>query len=187
MIYLPRSNFVFIHIPRTAGNAITRTLAIEKIPYDEVVMSTMHCKPIARHAFLSQFVDTFNLDKEIETNVVVINRPTEDIIYSSYILWQHATPLKNPGMDQPEYNSVITAAKTSFEMFVDVHWSKILGDKETALERWIDCQYDFLKVHVVEYDNLEDQWPHICALAKCKKVPNLRNWDYQKEYFKNNK
>lgn len=177
MIFSKDTNFVFVHIPRTAGNFITRSLVKELVDHSSFFASLGNSPPVARHATYGEICKFFQLDPS-KVNAYAINRPYREIVESDMKLWQ---TYKVPHRLGPHEQEFIAAAKAgNFNLFKKLRWDNWLGGRG-PWEHWCGPN-----VRPIQYHELEQRWPELCKAAGCKTVPAFRKWDFQKQWYSNN-
>lgn len=179
MLYVPERNFLFIHIPRTAGNAITRTLASAIVEHQSIVFYSLQYGPLHRHSITRDVFDAYNLwDNQPE--VWYVKRDEDEIINSDFKLWS-AIPLDYEFKCRRN-KMKRKAAYRGFTYFRS-YWSMILrGLRIPTIEEFYTGPATYK--HPIPYDNLEDYWPSLCEAVGCDGLPFPEKRDYELEYVK---
>ena len=162
-----------MHIPRTAGNAITRTLAEHLLWKDDVILATHTGAHINRHSRLSIICNKLHRRPK---HVVAVHRDQDEIFESSWRLFKI-----HPRVPRPVnvFERCVNAAHEGLQSFIDTKWKpQLLG--KSVWDWFID---DGGPVTRVEYNQLHEQWPEICRLAGLCVVPELKRIDWQTEDF----
>lgn len=170
MLYVP-GNFLFVHVPRTAGTSIKMSIAshLVSIHCDFTMSSASVTVPPAleKHATADQLRTVI---KDYDRLFVwAVSRPQDEIIESDYRLHQSEIPLLRDGrIDGPWAESVAESDGESLHAFRKRRWEAWLGG-ETIEDRWLDD-----RVVTFEFSELRVRWKEI--LRECRiddRVPLL--------------
>jgi len=170
MLYVP-GLFSFVHVPRTGGNAITRTLVRHLIDTADVVCSMDHNRTLWRHMPAGALVAA--IPRAASTPIFAIDRDMEDIIYSDWRLHLTVPPVAKPAHD---FEHRVAAAHDSLDAF-RAFWFRFLGGK-TPTRYWCEGA----NVATLPYNDMAASWAIICKAAGLHGVP-LPRVDYQKDRF----
>lgn len=174
MLYIKNTNFLFIHIPRTAGNAITRTLTKELVNYEDVTIATSSTKCLWRHMNAITAIKNLGIEKP---KIVAISRKKEEIINSEFQMMRKSKREYNKKKHPELYRKREAAKKNDYGYFQDV-WADFLQGK-TIWEWWTNN----LMVEPIPFNMLDEFWPRICELAGCRNIPKLEKWDWQLDRY----
>ena len=152
MLYVPRTKFLFIHIPRSAGNAITRSLVKALIDKEDMVLNTS-IPWTDRHMTLHEALLGLRL-KAMDVNAFAIHRDYESIVSSDWRLQ-------------------VSAGHDVTHEQVREWWAEQLKG-ERPWEHWAGSG-----VQRVPYDQISEWWPLICEAAGCEGTPELPKWDFE--------
>lgn len=170
MLYV-HDRFLFIHIPRTAGTSITRTLAgyqLRERPAENMWLSTGYRGALDKHATLREIKAIFG-SRINRVYKFAIDRPTEEIIQSDYDLQTRdiakldacmAASGKLPVGMEPAWSGVLqeTRAQT-IEQFSRARWGRWLNGR-SAWDHWTGGDPT---VHRFTFNELETEWPRILS------------------------
>lgn len=193
MIYDLTKKFLFIHIPRTGGMAITHSLA-ERCP--DAVVDTFE----RRHWYAARvFEEIPELRRQWDFlyRFAVMRNPWE-IIASDYNLTQRDTERLTPAsaayIPHKWHKRLLRSQEDpSFEGFVQ---REHLGDfrpTHYAKGFWRTWCYSYentdMGLHVIQYENLAQEWPNVCKrigiepydLPMLNNVPHTSNVSYSQE------
>lgn len=183
MLYVP-GRFLFIHIPRSAGNSITRALAAELVAHSDVMVALHHGPAcVWRHINCEQFRSNMQLSHAAlqKIHVVAVQRDPEEIIRSDYELYRSINrEIPNEYVDYAYYQKLKAARRGDFPQFRE-WWLHMLGGK-TIVDWWVPERFNPI---LIDYDNIDEEWPAICDLAGCRIVPKLKRRDWQREWVSN--
>lgn len=177
MLYVPDTNFLFVHIPRTGGNAVTRQLVKLLVGDRDFIVNTYNAPlNLCRHAPTWTLIDTLRLRDNLP-QVFIIDRPEADIIESDYKLfrsWGNAPPFGDPC-----FQAKVGAALAGRREF-NAHWQRFLkqGNAETIFEWW---NRGFEQTHpdrctVIPYSQLGRYWRKIAVTAGVKRTIAPLEW-----------
>ena len=174
MIYI-KNRLLFVHIPRTGGNSITRTLTRATV-CDQSLISVTDATPrpnfLHRHSTYSEIVKFI---PEVEDEHVIkfaVDRDPRQIYESFYRL--HRMSSRNVG-DAQWQESVRLSRSETLNEFIDRLWVPWL-DGRTIWEHWTSNDSRF---HLVPYLQLQQHWPTICEWAGLDVTIDLPCYDWQ--------
>lgn len=163
MIYNLKHNFVFIHIPRTAGMSISRAI-FEALPSSYMNLSEW------RHRYAMEIQHMEELRDQFPTmyKFAVIRNPW-DIVESDY-------SFTTKEIQEPTFTRRMTCQdgwirrleRTRGSGFIEFIAREYLGGLNPVLEggfykTWCrKMNGDSLGVDYVRFTNLKERWPHIC-------------------------
>lgn len=187
MLYVP-GKLLFIHIPRTAGNAITRTLGTELLKTESPVIvleaSVAAAKrlKIHRHSTAAELRPLIHdFDRILK---VAVNRPTSEIIESDYRL--HRAFAESANLPHDWDASVRMARDETLDEFKARRWDKWLCGR-TAWQHWChDEENKPMGVISLDFDTLSSHgWPLICQHLNIDIPLPHDDWQIQRtEYFR---
>jgi len=174
MLYVP-NKFLFIHIPRSAGNAVTRTLAEELVSHRDIVVGTSHGAILWRHMPVWAVYKNLQIGaaERQRIQIVVIKRDEDEVIRSDWRLFKAIEGDIKQFEHHPFYHKLI-AARESYGAFRQT-WDVLL-DGKSMVDWWCPPQY---WPWVIPYEQLDDHWPDLCKAAGCESVPTLLRTDFQ--------
>jgi hypothetical protein len=162
MLYVP-GQFLFIHIPRTAGNSICRTLVTELVHRVDLLCAT-DAKPNVFHRHTRAiealpFIPDFH-----QITKFAVCRPYKDIVLSDYRI----LPIRDESLD-------------AFERRRWVPWLAGL----TPEQHWCgDVSGNMLDFELIPFDSLlTDGWHRICEIANIPRDTQLMSGDWQKQKY----
>lgn len=174
MLFIP-GKILFIHIPRSGGNAITRTLATHLMYRANVTAIISDCGLIHRHM---RYVDLQQIELPGLDDVAkfAIDRPYSEIVESDYRL--HRNSHQSYGVSQSWIDSVELAKNESLNEFEQRRWIPWLNGK-TPWQHWCcDINGGDVGVQRIPYSRLNELWPQIAKAAGVTSDLELRRWDY---------
>lgn len=164
MIYLP-GKAVFIHIPRTAGNSITNTIASVCIPASiDIILGTNHWD-LPNFYQVSRHVPAFDLKNFIPEwdNIFkfAIHRPHLDRIesFARLVKRERECILRSKCIPKPTADQWFLRLALS-----ENYYDKIKNDWSKQDTDWftLDRNGSDLGVHIYDYKDLNNVWPEIC-------------------------
>lgn len=172
MIYVP-NRFLFIHIPRTAGNAITRALGRELLRHSNPVIVTSKIGTFERH---SRAIDLRSAIPEFDSLIKYsISRPIGEIIASDYRLHRNVVVSEHDSDDWKE--TVKLAVNESLGEFTERRWVPWMGGV-TPWRHWCcDETGRELGVQRIEFSELPSRWDELCKAAGCQSSIPFDRWD----------
>lgn len=178
MLYLPERNLLFVHIPRTAGNAITRAITKAVADDQAVVSITLQHGPLHRHSIASDVLEAYGL-WGFQPDVWFVRREYNQILNSDFRLWS-SIPLNYEF--RSEQNRLKREAASQGRGAFRAYWQNVLrsAGAESIEEMYLAGA---LNRRPILYSHLEDGWRHLCEAAGCPGL-ELPRRDYELEYVR---
>jgi hypothetical protein len=169
MLYVAR-RFLFIHIPRTAGNSISRSLVQELVEHSHPCLVCSELGVFERHSTANQLrklLPDFDSLKKF-----AIDRPLNEIVESDYRLHKSSVILPE---SLPQWSlSVGMAQSETLDEFKNRRWVPWLNGN-TPWEHWC-CgpNGEDLGVQKFQFNSLKESWDKIQQVAGCQRQINLQ-------------
>lgn len=177
MLIIPNTKFVFVHIPRTAGNFITRSI-VSNIAFTHSFHCSMWNKaPIHRHSTIDEIRAVY---PEIESyDVFAVHRDYSEIIQSDMRLWQCCQDHQLPdGFTDQEKEWLSAARLNDIVAFKKLRWDAWIGEDSTPWDFWCDNT-----VKKIPYERLSSEWTSLCKRAGCESEIVYERIDWQKRRY----
>lgn len=172
MLYVA-GRFLFIHIPRTMGNSISRSLTQELVTHSHPCLVTTSLGQFTRHSTAAQLKHLLpNFDKLVK---LAVDRPYWDIVTSDYALHRRAV-LNRESL--PDWAASVKLARVeTLEHFEKRRWRPWLKGK-SIWEHWC-CDESAQELNVVKipFAEVPKKWEEICSMAGCQQVPELLKFE----------
>ena len=173
MLIIPNAKVAFIHIPRTGGNALHRSIASEIAPYSNLHFSTWNVPPLHRHATIFDIKEFYPSSQSFR--FFAVDRDYEQIVRSDMKLWASYRDELFQKCNEQDKLFIEIARTGDYERFKRARWDKWIGKGNIPWDHWCDSS-----VERVMYEELADRWDELCLLAGCKRIPENKRIDWQK-------
>lgn len=165
----PRINhhyqFVFVHIPKTAGNSITQQLVQMRAGHGNALSPK-----VSKHAKAQQIKALIGATKWEDYFTFTFVRNPWDLMVSSYHWWCQKAP--NLGKNHRRRAKTVQQLG-SFEAFLrSPIGSNRINERYGCIKDWIvDEQGKQMVDYIGKLETLQEDWKQICTQANCPYTP----------------